>query len=233
MDCSLSFFYVAGLPPISNVWCSSGVFVVFWYVVKLSHGRWHSCVKGAVECQLVVAMVLVLFGAFYVLQDVWVWHYFCIAVLIRDRVVVLAGWYSEIFSLKEPCPGNRLVTVIWRSESRLPKYSLSELCSFRRFSFLAAMGILGLALKTAGGRFCCDEMRVLSLSSSSDPTSDSDEFCLSVCSSVHVLSLTFWVFEHRESSMSDSDYAYSCAAICSVDVVTCYVLLWCAAYVRL
>ena len=88
MDHSLSFSYVAGFHPISNVWCSSGVCVVFWYVVKLSHGRWHSCVKGAVECQLVVVMVLVFFGACYVLQDVWVWHYFYIAVLIRDRVVV-------------------------------------------------------------------------------------------------------------------------------------------------
>ena len=59
----------------------------------------------------------------------------------------------------------------------------------RRFAFLDAMGLSGLAWKTAGGRFCLDEMQVLSLLSSSDSRSDSDESCLSASSSV-IVSLT-------------------------------------------
>jgi len=93
--------------------------------------------------------------------------------------------------LKEPCPGNRLVIAMLRSELRSSEYSLSVLYCLRRFAFRAAMGFSGLALKIAGGRFCRDEMRVFSLLSSSDPISDSDESCLSACSSVIVLSLTF------------------------------------------
>jgi len=74
--------------PISNVGCRSGVFVVLRYVIWVSRVRWQSCVKGAVECHLVFVMGIVLLGAFYVFQDVWVRHYLWIAVLIRDRVVV-------------------------------------------------------------------------------------------------------------------------------------------------
>ena len=69
--------------------------MVFWFVVRLRRGWWHGCMKCAVECLLVFVVVLVLFAASYVLQDVWVWHYFWNAVLISDRVVVTC---SMIFS---------------------------------------------------------------------------------------------------------------------------------------
>jgi len=59
------------------------------------------------------------------------------------------------------------------------------------------MWFSGLALKTAGGRFCLDEMRVLSLLSSSDVRSDSDESCLSA-SSPAIVSLTFWISVQRD-----------------------------------
>jgi len=116
-----------------------------------------------------------------------------------------------IFPLKEPCPGNCLVIAMSRIELRLSDYSVSELYCLRRFAFLSAMGFSGLALKAAGGRFCRAEMRVHLSSSSSDSTSESDESCLSACSSVTALSLSLSVLERRVSSTSDSDEAYSCA----------------------
>ena len=99
------------------------------------------------------------------------------------------------------------------------------------FALLAAMGFSGLALKTAGGRFCLHEMQVLLLLSSSDSRSDSDEFYLSAFPSV-IVSFDFLNLR-RESSMSDSDEAYSCAAGCFVDGVVCCVLPCTAACVRL
>jgi len=78
-----------------------------------------------------------------------------------------------------------------RIELRSSEYSLSELYRLRRFVFLCALGFLGLALKAAGGRFYRDEMQVPSSSSSSDFASELDEFCLSACSWVTALLLSF------------------------------------------
>ena len=96
-----------------------------------------------------------------------------------------------IFPLKEPCPGNCLVMAMSRIELRSSEYSWSELYCLRRFVFLSALGFLGLALKAAGGRFCSNEMRVLLSASSSDFVSELDEFCLSACSWVTALLLSF------------------------------------------
>jgi len=57
-----------------------------------------------------------------------------------------------IFPLKGKC----LVMAMSRIELRSSEYSLLKLCCLRRFAFLSALGFLGLALKAAGGRFCCD-----------------------------------------------------------------------------
>jgi len=96
-----------------------------------------------------------------------------------------------IFPLKEPCPGHFLMMAMSRIKLRSSEYFLSELYRLRRFVFLCALGFSGLALKAAGGRFCRDEMRVLASSSSSDFASELDEFCLSACSWVTALSLSF------------------------------------------
>jgi len=112
-----------------------------------------------------------------------------------------------------------------RIELQSSEYSLLELYCLRRFAFLSALGFSGLALKVEGGRFCRDEMQVLLSSSSSDSASESDESCLSTCSSVTALSLSFWVLKRRKSSTSDSDEAYSCASGWSVDGIACCAFL--------
>ena len=96
-----------------------------------------------------------------------------------------------IFPLDKPCPGNRLVIAMLRSEFRLSEYVLSDLQCLRRFAFLSAIGFPGLALKITGKHFCLDEMRMFCelVLSCSDSGSDSEEFCLSVCSWL-IVSLT-------------------------------------------
>ena len=63
-----------------------------------------------------------------------------------------------IFPFNEPCPGNRFVIRMLRSELLSFEYSLSDLYCFGRFAFLSAIVLSGFVLKAAGGRFCLDEM---------------------------------------------------------------------------
>jgi len=189
---------------------------------RLRRGWWHGCVKGAVKCHLVFVVVLVWFCASYVLQDVWVWHYFWIVVLIRDRVVVTCWMILSDLSVERAVSWKLFgdghvkdwIAVIW--------IFFVGIVLFEKICLPFSLGFLGLALKAEGGRFCSDRMRVLLSSSSSDFASELDEFCLSACSWVTALLLSFWVSERRESSTSYSDEAYSCASGWSVDgIIRC------------